>query len=398
MIQMNEQPLFNCPSRIDLSLDSRSISFENTNGERGSGGASFSGRKGSPNKLLDPGEKVVLADIEGPGTIRHFWMTFPPMKPELMRSIWMEVFYNSNKQPSISLPCLDFFGLPHGRPVSYSSAFTSAQEGRGFNSYLPMPFDHHIRIELTNSTSRTISLYYQIDYTLQSVLPEDTGYLHATFRRENPTTMKKDFTIFEGFEGPGRFFGCNVGIRILDKSQVWYGEGEVKFYIDNDRSLPTICGTGLEDYVGTAWGMDRHFTPFAGVPLLVKNSEGQDPNPDFVGFYRWHLPDPIIFREKLKVTIQQIGFTIIAAGEQHKADELQKSGKIAGPGLSLSQNPAIYATGIFERVDDYCATAFVYLKKPQSVSPLNLDTVISEINRLPYEKPDSFEIMLEMFQ
>jgi hypothetical protein len=120
--------------------------------------------------------------------------------------------------------------------------------------------------------------------------------------------------------------------------------------------------------------------------------------PDFVSFYRWHLPDPIIFQKKLKVTIQQIGFDSIAAGEEHKADELKKSGKIAGRGLSLSPNPSLYATGIFERVDDYCATAFVYLKKPQSVSPLNLDTVISEIERLPYEKADSFEIMLEVFQ
>ena len=249
---------------------------------------------------------------------------------------------------------------------------------------------------MTNVGSRTIPLYYQIDYTLQSTLPEGTGYLHATFRRENPTVMKKDFTIFDGLEGPGRFFGCNVGIRIIDKSQFWYGEGEVKFYIDGDKTLPTICGTGLEDYVGTAWGMDRHFTPLAGVPLLVKNPEAQDPNPDFVGFYRWHLPDPIIFRDKLTVTIQQIGFNVIAKGEEHKVETLEKEGKIAGQGLSLSPNPGIHATGIFERVDDYCATAYVYLKNPQPVSPLNLPDAIADIQRCPHEKPDNFEIMLGM--
>ena len=395
---MNESILFNCPYTIDLALDSRSISFEDPTGEKGSGGASFAGRKGSPNKFLEPGEKVILANINGPGTIRHIWMTFPPMKPEWMRSIWMEVFYNNSQQPCISLPCLDFFGLPHGRPVAYTSVFTSAQEGRGFNSYLPMPFDQQIKIELTNSSSRAIPLYYQIDYTLQPVLPGDTGFLHATFKRENPTTIKKDFTIFDGLKGPGRFLGCNVGIRIVDKSQLWYGEGEVKFYMDNDLSLPTICGTGLEDYVGSAWGMDRHVTPYAGVPLLVKHPEARDPNPDFVGFYRWHLPDPILFREKLKVTIQQIGFNMISAGEKHKADELVEAGMIAGRGLSLSKNPSMHAIGIFERIDDYCATAFVYLKKPQPVPPLNLETALSDIERRPYEKPDNFEIMLEMTQ
>ena len=393
---MNRDFFFDNPSTIDLSLDSRSISFENPTGGKGAGGMRFSGRKGAPNKFLESGEKVVLADILGPGTIRHIWMTFPPMKPEWMRAVWMEVFYDNNELPSMSLPCLDFFGLPHGRPANYVSAFSSAQEARGFNCYLPVPFDKNIKIELTNACPKTIPLYYQIDYTLQPGLPAETGFLHATFRRENPTTLKKDFIIFDDFAGPGRFFGCNVGIRTIDKSQQWYGEGEVKFYIDNDKDFPTICGTGLEDYVGTAWGMGRHATPFAGAPLLVKNPETKGPNPDFVSFYRWHLPDPVIFHEKLKVAIQQIGFNRILTGEEHKADEFEKAGMIAGRGLSLSQNPSIHAVGIFERVDDYCATAFVYLENPQPVTPLNLKSALADIERQPYEKPDGFEIMLEM--
>ncbi len=395
---MNPDIIFNDPSFIDLTLDSRSVSFENPSGDRGSGGKSHGGRKGSPNKFLNPGEKVVLANLKGPGVIRHIWMTFPPMKPELMRAVWMEAFYDHSKDPSISVPCLDFFGLPHGRPVPYTSALTTAQEGRGFNTYLPIPFNESIRIELTNSASRRIPLYYQIDYTLRPDIPKDTGYLHVTFRRENPTVIKQDFVIADGFMGPGRFIGCAIGIRVLDKEQFWYGEGEVKMYMDEDTSLPTICGTGLEDYVGTAWGMDSHIAPMAGVPLMVKDPDSQDPNPDFVSFYRWHLPDPVIFRKKIKVTIQQIGFSIIPKGEEKKATVLEKAGKIAGRGLNLSENPSIHATGIFERIDDYCATAFVYLQNPQAVPRLTLDSALSDIERLAYEKAGPFETMLEMTQ
>lgn len=390
--------IYNDPSFIDLSLDSRSISFENPTGNRGSGGKTYGGRKGSHSKILEPGEKIVLADISGPGTIRHIWMTFPPMKPEFMRAVWMEAYYDDSSFPGISVPCLDFFGLPHGRPASLNSAAISVQEGRGFNAYLPIPFKNKIRIELTNSTSRKVPLYYQIDYTLYPDFPENTGYLHTSFRRENPTRMKQDFVIADGFEGPGRFFGCVVGIRILDKAQMWYGEGEVKMYIDEDGQFPTICGTGLEDYVGSAWGMDSHIAFMAGVPLVVKNPELQDPNPDFVSFYRWHLPDSIIFKEKIKVTIQQIGFTAIPKGSEEIIKKLETAGQIAGRGLNFSGNPSFMASGIVEREDDYCATAFVYLKKPQAVPQLDLKSVICDIKRLPYEKPSSFETLLEMMQ
>ena len=128
------------PAVVDPSLDSRAATFENPTGARGAGGAAHGGRKGAPNRRLEPGERVVLADIEGPGVVRHIWMTFPPARPERMRALYLEVFYDGADEPSVSVPCLDFFGLPHGRPVAYHSALTSAQEGRGFNSYVPMPF------------------------------------------------------------------------------------------------------------------------------------------------------------------------------------------------------------------------------------------------------------------
>jgi len=135
-------------ARIDPGLDSRAATFENPSGARGAGGASHGGRKGAPSRRVRVGERVVLADLDGPGVVRHVWMTFPPARPERMRAVLLEVFYDGADEPSVSVPCLDFFGLPHGRPVAYHSALTAVNEGRGFNSYVPMPFRDGIRIEL----------------------------------------------------------------------------------------------------------------------------------------------------------------------------------------------------------------------------------------------------------
>src|SRR5262249_37804762 len=136
------------PSRIDLSIDSRSVTFENPKGARGTGGATRGGRKGAPSELVPPGRHLVLADIEGPGTIRHIWFTVPPAPPEEMRAIVIEVFYDDNAEPSISVPLLDFFGATLGRPVPYASMMTVVAEGRGFNAYYPMPFRKRVRVEL----------------------------------------------------------------------------------------------------------------------------------------------------------------------------------------------------------------------------------------------------------
>jgi len=134
------------PSFIDPRLDSRAISFENPTGARGAGGMAHGGRKGAPNRRLSPGERVVLADIDGPGTVRHVWLTIPPAPPEVMRAQTLEMFYDGADEPSVSVPVLDFFCLPHGRAAPVASALVGVQEGRGFNSYLPIPFSRHLRI------------------------------------------------------------------------------------------------------------------------------------------------------------------------------------------------------------------------------------------------------------
>jgi hypothetical protein len=378
------------PALIDVSLDARAATFENPTGARSAGGATHGGRKGAPNRRVRAGERVVLADIEGPGVVRHVWMTIPPAPPEHMRSIVLEVFYDGAVEPSLSVPALDFFGLPHGRPVAYASALTAAQEGRGFNSYVPMPFEDRIRIELLNGGSRSTILYYQVDYTLQPLAP-GAGRLHATFRRDNPTVMREDFVIADGLAGPGRFLGCIVGVRVIDPGD-WYGEGEVKVYRDGDGDLPTICGTGLEDYVGSAWGMGAHHAPYGGAPLIV--GQGTGPNPDFVGFYRWHLPDPIMFQRDLRVTIQQIGAKFFAAGQEDELAAYERTNPVAGAGWVRDLGPGILAWGIAERVDDFCATAFVYCTEPQPVPRVDVDGALADIARRPYEVVPQGETML----
>jgi D-arabinan exo alpha-(1,3)/(1,5)-arabinofuranosidase (non-reducing end) len=382
------------PAAIDPTLDCRAVNFENPTGERGVGGTAAGGRKGAPSKLIVSGEMVILANLIGPCTVRHIWVTAIPMPPEALRALRLEVFYDGADEPSISVPLPDFFGITHGRPVPYASALQSCQEGRGFNSYLPMPFRDGIKVTLTNESTRPIILYYQIDYSLESQFDDNVGYLHATFRRENPTTLRKDFVISSSSGGPGRFLGCNVGIRVVDEGQ-WYGEGEVKFYRDGDREYPTICGTGLEDYVGSAWGMGPHAAPYGGAPLvLAAPGSPPDAQPDFVGFYRWHLHDPIMFTDELTVSIQQIGSMFFLDGQEDAMAAYEATHPVAGNGFMLNLAPGMLAFGLTERVDDYCATDFVYLKVPQRVQRFALPTATADITRLPYEEAHPMEHIL----
>jgi len=377
-------------TRVTPTLDSRSISFENPTGAPGAGGTALGGRKGAPAHMLEPGERVVVADIEGPGVVRHIWMTFPPAAPEVMRAKFIEVFYNGADEPSVSVPVMDLCGVPWGRPVHLDSALGVISQGRGFNTYVPMPFTDRIRIEFVNASTQPGELFVQVDYTLED-LADGTGYLHATFRRENPTVLKQDFVIFDGLRGPGRFIGSVVGIRVLDGG-FWYGEGEVKMYIDGDDELPTICGTGLEDYVGSAWGMGTHLGPYAAVPL-DRRAPGTTPMsiPDFVTFYRWHVPDPIVFAEALRVTIQQIGMTVFLVGQEEQMEQYLATNPPAGRGWERDPRPGVIGMGICERVDDYSAAAFVYCRDVQPVPRVDVAAATADLIRRDYEPADPME-------
>jgi hypothetical protein len=372
------------PSYVDPSVDSRSLSFENPTGARGAGGRTGGGRKGAPSRVIAPGETVVLADVDGPGTLRHFWMTFPPGIPEAMRSMWLEVRYDGADFPSVSVPCVDFFGVAHGRPVPYTSALTSIQGTVGFNSFVPMPFREHVEVRLTNGGSGPSFVFFQLDYTLEPDWPDERGYLHVEFRRENPTVPKRDFVIADHAGGPGRFLGCVVGVRVIDEG-MWYGEGELKIYRDGDRDHPTICGTGLEDYVCSAWGLTAHHAFYAGAPLVVS-----DPA-EFVSFYRWHVLDPVMFSDELRVTIQQIGSDAFGPGQDAERERFASTREVTPAGWHEIGGASF---ALSERSDDYCASSFVYRLAPHAVAPLDVDAALADIGRLPGEPPLAAEGLL----
>lgn len=329
-IALPQVPISEDIYNLDVKLESRSISFENPTGEPGEGGKAASeigvGRKGAPNKRIQPGEEVVLCDIDGPGTIRHIWMTgewtnFRWLESSneriaLLRSTVVRAYWDGQKYPSIECPLGDFMGFAHSKVTPYQSAVHSIGENGAFNFWLPMPFTDGTKITLTNESDMEFWLFYQIDYTINDPHPDNIGRLHVCFRRENPTTLKEDFELLPQRKGTGRYIGSVMGIRTLHPG--WWGEGEVKIYMDGDDEFPTICGTGSEDYVGLSYGIQNTTYTYHGCNLLftsdstvialdIQAGKDVDMNRQYISMYRWHLPDPIYWKEECRITIQQIG-------------------------------------------------------------------------------------------
>lgn len=316
---------------LDSPLESRSISFENPTGEPGEGGKAASelgvGRKGAPSKRIAPQEEITLCDIAAPGTVRHIWMTGTWMnfswvknksaeRTKLLRNIIIRAYWDDQEHPSIECPLGDFMGLAHAKITDYQSAVHSIGENGALNFWLPMPFTKRAKITLTNESELAFTLFYQIDYTINDKHKDDIGRLHVCFRRENPTTKKHDFELLPKREGKGRFIGAVVGIRTLHPG--WWGEGEIKFYMDGDNEYPTICGTGSEDWVGLSYGIQNTTYQYHGCNLIYQadstviaydHNKEKDVkmNPEFISMYRWHLPDPIYWDQECRVTMQQIG-------------------------------------------------------------------------------------------
>ncbi|MCK5462866.1 MAG: DUF2961 domain-containing protein, partial [Bacteroidales bacterium] len=269
---------------LGTGLESRSISFENPTGEPGQGGQTASklgvGRKGFPAKGIAPGETVVLCDITGTGTIRHIWMTggFKD-KTKALRNMVVRAYWENQEHPSVECPLGDFMGSAHAKVNSYQSAVHSTGINSSLNIWLPMPFNENAKMTLTNEGDENVTLFYQIDYTIGDRHPEKLGRLHVCFRRQNPTTLKEDFEILPHRRGEGRFIGTVLGIRTLEGN--WWGEGEVKIYMDGDTEFPTICGTGSEDYVCLSYGMQQ-------TPLLYHGCSWDQEG--YISMYRWHLP------------------------------------------------------------------------------------------------------------
>jgi hypothetical protein len=319
----------------DVPVESRSISFENVTGAKGQGGQARStlgvGRKGSPAKDFKPGQTYTLCDIKGPGVIRHVWITVRK-SVETLQGIVVRAYWDGQEHPSIEAPLGPFFGIMHGEIGAYQSAAHSVNPEAGMNIWLEMPFQKQARITLTNESTNQTPLFYYIDYTTGDKLPSKFGRLHALYRRENPTTLKKDFEILPERKGSGRFIGCVLGIRTLSSN--WWGEGEVKVYLDGDKDFPTICGTGTEDYIGQSWGLQNVAYLYGGTSLMQGNLQT---------IYRWHIKDPIFWKKDARITIQQIGWS---------RDVYDQTG-----------------SGLYERQDDWSCASFWYEPVPSAPLP-----------------------------
>jgi Protein of unknown function (DUF2961) len=301
--------------------ESRSISAENFDGAKGSGGIATEGTgavaarelgqgwKVSPSIHIAGSSTVVLADIEGPGAIQHIWLT---VHPQHWRRLVFRCYWDNEETPSIETPIGDFFCNGWTVRCNIASLPIAVNPAGGFNSYWEMPFRKHARITVENLSPDPVQgFYYSIDYTLTDV-PEDRAYLHAQWRRSNPLPYMEVHTLLEGVRGQGHYVGTYLAWGVNNNG--WWGEGEIKFYLDGDDEWPTICGTGTEDYFGGAWNFEFpkgeygvFTTPYLGLPQVIK-PDGLYQSQQRFGMYRWHVQDPIRFKQDLKVTIQALGW------------------------------------------------------------------------------------------
>jgi hypothetical protein len=310
------------------SAQTRSISAENFDGSKGGGARATEGTganaarelgvgwKVSPSININPLSTVTLAEIEGPGAIQHIWLTVHPTK---WRSLVIRFYWDGEETPSVETPLGDFFCNGWGERCNISSLPVAVNPAGGFNSYWEMPFRKSARVTLENLSDDPVNgFYYQFDYTLTEI-PEDMAYFHAQWRRSNPLPYKSVHTLLEGVKGKGHYVGTYIAWGVNNCG--WWGEGEIKFYMDGDDEFPTICGTGTEDYFGGAWNFEHpkgeygsFSTAFLGMPQVIK-PDGLYRSQQRFGMYRWHIMDPIRFEEDLKVTIQALGWRVPMEGK-----------------------------------------------------------------------------------
>lgn len=297
----------------------RSISAENPTGEKGRGGMATEGVSAScarelgqgwkvnPYVLIQPGETVHIAEIEGPGAIQSIWMT---CIAKHWRELVLRFYWDDEEQPSVETPYGDFFCNGWAQFAPVNSLPISCNPMGGMNAYWEMPFRKSAKITVESLATEPIIFFYQINYALTEV-PDYAAYFHAQWRRANPLPYKEPHTILDGVRGRGQYVGTYVAWGVNNNG--WWGEGEVKFYLDGDRDFPTICGTGTEDYFGGAWcfeapgGYGVYSTPFLGLCQVIKPN-GHDKTQTRFGMYRWHIPDPIRFESDLRVTMQALGW------------------------------------------------------------------------------------------
>ncbi len=304
------------------NAESRSISAENPTGEKGKAGMAVKGLNKDCARELGRGWKVspcvriktkstfTVADIDGSGAIQQIWLTPSPI--DKTRLYILRFYWDGETEPSVEAPLGDFFACGWGKYCQINSLPVCVNPGSAFNCYWTMPFRKKAKITLENLDDKDMVLYYQVNYTLTDV-PKDAAYFHAQFRRTRKLPAKTVYTILDGVQGRGQYVGTYMAWE--SRSPGWWGEGEIKFYFDGDKEFPTICGTGTEDYFCGSYDFEdsethRYVpfsTPYSGLAQVIPLNTIYVP-PQRFGLYRWHIADPVRFKQDMKVTMQALGW------------------------------------------------------------------------------------------
>ncbi|MBK8883620.1 MAG: DUF2961 domain-containing protein [Bacteroidales bacterium] len=340
-------------------INTRWASAENWTGKKGGGGTANGGRKGSPSFRLNAGQTKTLAEVSGSsGIVRRIWLTIDQRTPEMLRGLQIEMYWDDASEPAVSAPLGDLFNHGLGQMSVFENALFSSPEGRSFNCCIPMPFKKSMRIVARNTTVKDVAMFfYEVDYTLGDKVTDNSLYFHAYYNHQQSTVLGADYQILPKVYGTGRYIGTNISVVADDNkySNSWWGEGEVKIYIDGDTDYPTLCGTGTEDYIGTGWGQGVFVNQYQG--CTIANEKGFE-----YAFYRFHIPDPVFFYNDIRVTIQQIGF----AGKE----AIEKLSNMKDPIYNAEEKmkPVDFSKDLsyilFERSDNVSSCAYFYLDKP----------------------------------
>jgi len=365
---------------------SRWSSPENLNGGKGAGGAENNMAKGHAFDMVEAGATKSLLDVQGTGIINRIWITIDDRSPEMLRSLKIEMFWDGETKPAVSVPFGDFFATALSKTATFQNSLFASPEGRSFVCHIPMPFKKGARVVVVNESAKKLGhIFFDIDFQYLKAWQPSFLYFHAYWHRDTATTVGKDFELLPSITGRGRYLGASIGINSNPVyGDAWWGEGEVKMYVDDDKALPTIVGTGTEDYIGTGWGQGQFVNNYTGC-LIASSNQRQ------WAYYRYHIPDAVYFSTGVSVALQQIGGNGVAEVDSmvkahvnlipvsldndNGFHQLYKK-----PGYTLGKGNLAGGWVNFYRSDDVSATAYFYYDKPSSSLPLLQPLAIRTFN------------------
>jgi len=367
-------------------IQSRWSSPENRNGVAGNGGRENNRAKGHPYDSIPAGKSLDLLNISGTGLINRIWVTIDDRGPEMLRALRIDMYWDDESKPAVSVPFGDFFGVGLGRTTAFQNAFFANPEGRSFNCFIPMPFRKGAKITVRNESGKDIrKIFYDVDYSLLKEWNQDFLYFHACWHRDTATVPGIDFDLLPKINGRGRYLGVNIGVNanpLYERS--WFGEGEVKMYLDEDGDYPTLNGTGTEDYIGSAWGQGKFINEYTGCTIA-------DDSLLQWAFYRFHVSDPVYFRKGCRVSLQQIGGNMTARVEGYQKNKTPLIPVSIDTGSMLLYYKDQHTSQLdsmrdprgwtnFYRSDDLSATSYFFLETPTDELPVLQNVKIRTCN------------------